>query len=135
VSDETFLLGITVEARNRAQPTSDGCSSPTSGLEVPSKALDVDPVYLEQATLMVRAPHCELPQIQGIRLPCRTSIARQEPSERQPFAIGEAPIDTNRATEVFEFIGDLPVRGQKPPTLEQRCPSRSPERTTVRTSR
>jgi hypothetical protein len=75
----------------------DGCSSPPAGLQVPTEALDIETVHLEEAALMVRAPHRELSQIHGIRLACRASIARRESSERQPFAIGEAPIDGNKS--------------------------------------
>jgi len=64
VHDQAFLLGVAVEACNRAQPTGNGCSSPPPRLELPAEALDVDTVHLKEAALMIRTPHRELSQIQ-----------------------------------------------------------------------
>jgi hypothetical protein len=72
-------------------------------------------------------------QVQRVRLTRGTSVARQEPSERQLFAIGEAPIDRQQSNRSIRTHRDLPVRGGGP-TPEQGCPSRSIEWSTVRPS-
>lgn len=69
MSDQAFLLGVAVEAGDRAQPPRDGRSRPPTGLQLSTEALDVNPARLEEATPMVRAPERELPQIQRVRLP------------------------------------------------------------------
>src|SRR5262249_29218938 len=46
-------------------------------------------VHLEQATLIARAPHCELPQIQGIRLP--GSQRARHIARRCRFVVGPRP--------------------------------------------
>jgi hypothetical protein len=92
VHDQAFLLGVAVEACNRAQPTGNGCSSPPPRLELPAEALDVDTVHLKEAALMIRTPHRELSQVQRIRLTGGPSVTRQEPSERHCFTISDPPI-------------------------------------------
>jgi hypothetical protein len=89
VRDQAFLLGVPVETCDRAQPAGDSRSSPPSLLELPPEALDIDTVHVEEATLMVRTPDNELSQVQRVRLTGGTSVAGQEPSERQLFTIGE----------------------------------------------
>jgi hypothetical protein len=97
VRDQTFLLGVPEEACDRAQPTGDSRSSPPARFELPPEALDIYTVHVEEAPLMVRAPDNELSQVQRERLTDGTSVAGQEPSERQLFAIGETPIDGHQS--------------------------------------
>jgi len=49
VSDQAFLLGVAVEACDRAESAGDGRSSPPAGVDLASEAFDVDAVYLEEA--------------------------------------------------------------------------------------
>src|SRR5213078_1093412 len=93
VANEPFLFCVAIEARDRAQPAGDGRSSPPAGLQLPPETFDVHAVYLEEAALVVPAPDSELSQVERVRVAGGTSVARQEPSERQFLAIGETPID------------------------------------------
>jgi hypothetical protein len=61
--DQAFLLGVAVEAGDRAQPAGDGGSSPPSALEVTPEALDVHAVHFEQPQVMARTPPGELSQV------------------------------------------------------------------------
>jgi hypothetical protein len=66
--DQAFLLGVTVKACDRAQPTGNGRSSPPVEPRAPARALDVHAVHVEEAALMVRAPRSELSQVQRVGL-------------------------------------------------------------------
>jgi hypothetical protein len=65
--DQAFLLGVTVKACDRAQPTQ-WSLEPAVGPCAPARALDVHAVHVEEATLMVRTPRSELSQVQRVGL-------------------------------------------------------------------
>jgi len=60
--DDAFFFGVTVEADDRAQPTSDGRPGLTAILEVASEALDVNAANIEQPVIVLPAPSRELTQ-------------------------------------------------------------------------
>jgi hypothetical protein len=138
--DQAFPPGVAVEARDRAQSTGDGRTSPPAGLELAAEALDVHAMHFEEPALMLRAPDNELSQVERVRLAGRTSIARQEPSERQLFTISEAPIDRNQSSRSTQIHRGPPIRGGGPsrsnglpadPVGARRCGRPAPRRSAV----
>ena len=82
--DDASILGVAVEADDRAQASSDGGAGPAVMFEVASEALDVDPAYLEQAAVVLAAPGGELAQVQGVGVTGEAVVAGQEPEQRHP---------------------------------------------------
>jgi hypothetical protein len=78
--EESFLLGVPVEAGDRAEPTGDRRPSAPSGFEVAGEALDVCPADGEQAQVMLVAPGDELAQIQRVRVAGLAPVAGEERS-------------------------------------------------------
>ncbi len=66
VGDETFFLGVAVEAGHGAEPTGDGRCRPPLGLELSAEGLDVAAADLEQPEVTVLAEGDELAQVQGV---------------------------------------------------------------------
>ena len=82
-ADQTFLFGVAVEARHRAQPARDGGPGPAEGLEVAGKAFDVNTARPEHRQPVFGAPGHVLAQIQGVGVAGQAAVASQEPGQRQ----------------------------------------------------
>jgi hypothetical protein len=87
VRDEAFLLAVTVEAGDRAQPPGDRRCRPTLRLEFPAEGLDVTTADLEQAQVASVAERHELAEVQGVGVTGEASVAAEEPGKRNMFRI------------------------------------------------
>lgn len=75
VLDEALLLGIAVEAHDRAQAAGDGGARPALGLEVPTEALDVCSAHSEEGDVVLRAPGGELAQVEPVGVAGQPAVA------------------------------------------------------------
>jgi hypothetical protein len=76
--DRALLLGVAVEADDRAQPACDRRSGFASILEITGEPLDVDAANLEQVPAAPQPPSGELTQIQRVGVTGVTPVRRQE---------------------------------------------------------
>jgi hypothetical protein len=81
--DQALLFGVPVEARHRAQPTSDRGPGPPEGLEVTGEPLDVGAACPEHRHPVFGAPSDVLAQIERVRVTGEAAVAGQEPRQRQ----------------------------------------------------
>ena len=95
--DQPFLLGVAIEAGNRAQPTSDGRPSTTTSLEIAGEALDVRPADGEQPPVVLLAPGDELAQVHGVGVAGEASVAGEERRQGIPLSVGELEVDGPRS--------------------------------------
>ena len=79
--DHPFLLGVAVEADDRAQPPRHRRPRLATVLELAGEALDVDAANLEQAVLTLPAPRRELAQIQRVGVTGVAAVAGEEPEQ------------------------------------------------------
>jgi len=92
VRDEAFLLGVAVEAGDRAQPAGDRRRRPNSSFELPAERLDVTAADLEQAQVASVAEHDELAEVQGVGVTGEAPVAAEEPSERHVFRVDQSGV-------------------------------------------
>ena len=91
--EQALLFGVAVETRDRAEATSDSCSSAPTRFEVAGEALDVSPPGAEQAQVVLGAPGDELAQVKGIGLTGQSSVAGKVRRQRVPLSVGEHQVD------------------------------------------
>ena len=91
---QLFLHRVLVEPGDRAQPPGDGRPGPATGFQIAGEAFDISPARLEQAQVVLLAPGRVLAQIQRIRLPGQAGVTGQEPSQGEPFGLGEHRLDS-----------------------------------------
>ena len=112
--DEAFLLGVAVEARDRAQPASDGGPSPTQRLEMAAEPFDVSPARPEQCHRAFGAPRCPLAQIQRVGLVGQPRVAGQEPTQGQLLGWGEHLLHERDRSHRDDSIHDGLPAGAEP---------------------
>jgi hypothetical protein len=86
VRQQAFLLGVAVEAGDRAQPSSHRRSGPPAGFEISSEGLDIDPSHQEQIELTLIAPDHELAQVQLVGVAGEAAVAGEEAAQREPLS-------------------------------------------------
>ena len=96
--EQVFLYRVLVEPGDGAQAVGNGGPGAATGLHVPGEALDVSAAGLEQVKMMLLAPVGVLAQIQRIRLPGQAGVTGQEPSQGEPFGLGEHRLDSGNGS-------------------------------------
>ena len=109
VVDETFGLGVAVEARHRGQASSDHGPRLAGGLEHAGERLDVGAVHLEDRKVVGGAEREELAEVAGVGVTGEPAVAAEEPgnSEQDRFLDGVAGDD--RAVGATDMAGLLGV--------------------------
>ena len=95
MGQQALLLGVAVEAGDRAQPAHHRGACAAALFEVAGEALDVGTPRLEQAKATLLAPGNELALIQGIGVAGQAAVPGQEAGEREPLVIAERGVDDN----------------------------------------
>lgn len=108
------MFGVAVEARDRAQSSGHRCPGSTESLEVTAEALDVGAARTEQHDPMFCTPADVLAQIQLVRFPRQTAIARQEPRDRRLLLKREPLLRTDRHHRCRCHRNELHVRPPPP---------------------
>jgi len=93
VGQQAFLLGVTVEARHRAQPAGHSRPSPAATLKLPGELLDVSPARLEQVQVVVVAPGDVLAQVQFVRVSGQPAVAGEKPAESEPLGVSKDGVE------------------------------------------
>jgi hypothetical protein len=92
VSDEAFLLGVAVEAGDRAQPAGDRRCRPALRLELTAEGLDVTAADLEQAETAPVAERQELAEVKGVGVAGEAPVAAEEPGKCNVFSVDQAGV-------------------------------------------
>lgn len=98
LGDEVLLLGVPIEARDRAQATSDRRTSPPERLQTPTESLDVGTPRTEKRNASVCAPLHVLTEVELVGLPRQTAVAGQEADQRRFLLHGQDLVSTDQLT-------------------------------------
>ena len=83
VVDETFRLGVAVEADDRGEATSDRGARLAGGLQHAGEGLDVGAVDLQDRKVVGRAEQEELAEVARVGVTRESAVAAEEPGNRQ----------------------------------------------------
>jgi hypothetical protein len=90
VIQQLFLDRISVEPGDRTEPPGHRGPRPAPGFQVAREALDVRPVGIEQADMMLLAPAGVLAQVQGVRVAVRPVYPARKPANASRSALVNA---------------------------------------------
>jgi len=88
-----WLASTLVEPGDGGQPPGDGGAGTAAGFQVAGEAFDVGAADGEQVQGARTAPGGELAQVECVRLAGQPALSGQEPSEGEPFGVGEHGLD------------------------------------------